>query len=48
MVGVATISYTNRADIPKAIRDKLKLKTGNKLIYTVVDDKMIVFEKPKS
>lgn len=44
----ATLSSKNQIVIPKKVREALKVKPGDKLIFTVVDNKMIIMEKPKS
>jgi AbrB family looped-hinge helix DNA binding protein len=44
----ATLSAKNQIVIPKEAREKLGLKAGDKLIVTVLNGKVIVFEKPKS
>jgi AbrB family looped-hinge helix DNA binding protein len=44
----ATLSSKNQIVIPKEVREALKVKAGDKLIFTVIENKMIVMEKPKS
>ena len=43
----ATLSSRNRIVIPTEIREALKVKPGDKLIFTVIENKMIIMEKPK-
>jgi AbrB family looped-hinge helix DNA binding protein len=44
----ATLSSKNQIVIPKEVREALKVKAGDKLVFTVVENKMIIVEKPKS
>jgi AbrB family looped-hinge helix DNA binding protein len=44
----ATLSSKNQIVIPKEAREALKVKPGDKLIVTVLENKIIVMEKPKS
>lgn len=44
----ATLSSKNQIVIPKEMREALKVKAGDKLIFTIVENKMIIMEKPKS
>lgn len=44
----ATLSSKNQIVIPKEMREALKVKAGDKLIFTVLENKMIIMEKPKS
>lgn len=44
----ATISSKNQIVIPAEARKALKVKAGDKILVTVLGDKVIVLEKPKS
>jgi|HubBroStandDraft_3_1064219.scaffolds.fasta_scaffold2001725_1 AbrB family looped-hinge helix DNA binding protein len=44
----ATLSSKNQIVIPKEVREALKVKAGDKLIFTVIENKMIIMEKPSS
>jgi AbrB family looped-hinge helix DNA binding protein len=44
----ATVSSRNQIVIPKAVREALKVKAGDKLILTVIEKEIIIMEKPKS
>jgi AbrB family looped-hinge helix DNA binding protein len=44
----ATLSSKNQIVIPKEAREALNVKPGDKLIFTVVENRMIIMEKPKS
>lgn len=44
----ATLSSKNQIVIPKEAREALNVKPGDKLIFTVFENKMIIMEKPKS
>ena len=44
----ATLSSKNQIVIPKEVREALKVKAGDKLIFTVIENRMIIMEKPSS
>jgi AbrB family looped-hinge helix DNA binding protein len=44
----ATLSSKNQIVIPREAREALDLKAGDKVIVSVVGDRVIVLEKPKS
>ncbi len=44
----ATLSSKNQVVIPREARKALGLKPGDKLLFTVLGDRLIVIEKPKS
>jgi len=44
----ATISPKNQIVIPLEARKALHVKAGDKILVTVIGDKVIVLEKPKS
>ncbi len=44
----ATLSSKNQVVIPREARKALGLKPGDKLLFTVMGDRLIVIEKPKS
>jgi AbrB family looped-hinge helix DNA binding protein len=43
-----TISSKNQIVIPREVREKLGVKSGDKLIVVVQGDRVIVMQKPKS
>ena len=44
----ATLSSKNQIVIPRAAREKLKLKAGDKLEIVVKGDTILIFPRPKS
>jgi AbrB family looped-hinge helix DNA binding protein len=44
----ATLSSKNQIVIPKEAREALNMKPGDKLIFTVIENRMIIMEKPSS
>lgn len=44
----ATLSSKNQIVIPREAREALGVKAGDKVIVSVVGDRVIVLEKPKS
>jgi AbrB family looped-hinge helix DNA binding protein len=44
----ATLSSKNQVVIPREARKALGLKPGDKLLFTVMGDRLIVIQKPKS
>ncbi len=44
----ATLSSKNQIVIPAEARKALKVKAGDKILVTVMGDRVIVLEKPKS
>jgi AbrB family looped-hinge helix DNA binding protein len=44
----ATLSVKNQIVIPRAAREALHLKPGDKLLVVVRGDKVIVLQKPKA
>ncbi|HKM81142.1 MAG TPA: AbrB/MazE/SpoVT family DNA-binding domain-containing protein [Candidatus Acidoferrum sp.] len=44
----ATLSSKNQIVIPREARKALGLKPGDKLLFTVMGDRLIVIQKPKS
>ena len=44
----ATISSKNQIVIPLEARKALNVKAGDKILITVMGDRMLVMEKPKS
>ena len=44
----STLSVKNQIVIPRAARDALRLKPGDKLLVVVRGDRVIVLQKPKA
>ena len=44
----AKISSKNQVVIPREAREALGLKAGDKVLFTVFGDRVIIMEKPKS